>query len=145
MQNDTNINIKHGLRQARLRCGLDQKQVALLLDQRNANQISRYENGERIPSLATALKLEIIYHTPVRILLEPLFERFQNDINKRRKQSPHLFPREDWFLKPREILKQEELCFYSEILKDRKPTGLERQMINKHVVALINTMNKSDL
>lgn len=144
MDNDINIKIKHDFRQARRRCGLDQKQVALLLNQHNANQISRYENGERIPSLITAIKLEIIYHTPIRILLQALFEQFQAEITAKRKRYQKFFPREDWFLKPNDLLKQEELCFYSEILKNRKPTLIEKQMINKHVVALINTMNKSD-
>lgn len=144
MQNDIKIKIKHQLRQARRRCGLDQKQVALLLNQGNANQISRYENGERIPSLETAIKLEIIYHTPIRILLQALFEQFQTEINERRKQYKQLFPHEDWFLKSTDTLKQEEFCFYSEILKDRKPTLIEKQMIDKHVITLINTMNKPD-
>lgn len=144
MQNDTNIKIKHSLRQARLRCGLDQKQVAFLLNQGNANQISRYENGERIPSLMTSIKLEIIYHTPIKILLQALFEQYQTEINKRRKENAHLFPREDWFLRPNDLLKQEEFCFYAEILKDRKPTLIEKQIINRHVLALINTINQTD-
>lgn len=144
MQNDTNIKIKHELRRARRRCGLDQKQVALLLAHGNTNQISRYENGERTPSLETIIKLEIIYHTPIRILFQAYFEKFQAEIAERRKQYKTLFPREDWFLKPNDALKQEEFCFYSEIIKDRKSSLIEKQMINKHVVSLINSLNKSE-
>lgn len=144
MQNETNIKIKHSLRQARLRCGLDQKQVALLLNQSNTNQISRYENGERIPGLMTIIKLEIIYHTPIKILLQALFEQYQTEINKRRKENQNLFPRGDWFLRPEDSLKEEEFCFYAEILKDREPTLIEKQMINKHVITLIKSINNTN-
>lgn len=144
MPNDTNIKIKHSLRQARQRSGLEQKQVAALLGKKNANQISRYENGERMPGLLTVIKLEIIYHTPIKILLQALFEEYQTEINRRKKENRRLFPQEDWFLKPNDALKQEEFCFYAEIIKDRKPSEIERQMINKHVISLIKTINETD-
>lgn len=144
MQSDKNIDIKHALRQARQRSGLEQKQVALLLGLRDAAQISRFENGERIPRIETLIKLEIIYHTPIRILLQSLFEKFQAELAERRKKSKHLFPNEAWFLKSDDVLKQEEFCFYAEILKDRKPTSIEKRMIDKHVTSLINTMNNSN-
>jgi transcriptional regulator with XRE-family HTH domain len=140
MQN--NIDIKHALRQARMRCGLEQKQVELLIGQPKTGQISRYESGERIPSLETALKLEIIYKTPIRILFQTTFEQFQNEIDERRKQYKSLFQPIEWFPKSEASLKQEEFCFYAMILQDEKnPSVTVKQMINKHVTNLINTLN----
>lgn len=48
--------------------GLSQKQVARLLGHKNNKMLSRYENGHALPTLPTALKLEIIYRVPVAFL-----------------------------------------------------------------------------
>lgn len=75
--------IKNYLWIYRKRMGLAQKQAAFLLGHKNTAQLSRYEKGRRIPSLVTALKLEIIYATPVRALFPKLCNELKEDIQKR--------------------------------------------------------------
>jgi transcriptional regulator with XRE-family HTH domain len=143
MQDDINIKIKQQLRQARSRCGLEQKQVAYLLEKNGPSQISRYESGERLPSLITALKLGIIYHTPVRILFQALYEQFQSEINERRKKLKNFFPPENPFPGD-DNYPEQDYCFYAEMLKDRKPDAAEKRLITKHVVELMKATTASD-
>ena len=76
MAKETNTNITtRFLWQARQRSGLTQKTIAHLLGRKFTDEISRYENGQRIPTLQTALKLEIIYRVPIRLLF---YEKYRN-------------------------------------------------------------------
>jgi transcriptional regulator with XRE-family HTH domain len=68
---------------ARKRRGLSQKQVAYLLNQRGIDQISRYEQGARLPSLEHALRLEIIYGMPVRLLFKERFDELELEVRQR--------------------------------------------------------------
>ena len=79
------INKKSRLWLARKRKGLEQKHLARLLNQRNVNQISRYENSSRLPTLQTALTLEIILGAPVRVLFADLYDQLQSQIQERAK------------------------------------------------------------
>ena len=73
------------LRQARLRSGHSAKAVASLLGNRDTGPLSRYESGDRVPSLMTVLKLEAIYRVPVRFLFFDLYLRAERQIGDRRK------------------------------------------------------------
>lgn len=71
----------------RKRLGYEQKQIAVLLGDKNTYQISRYETGQRSPSLREAIMLSILYGLPLSILFERLFincrQELENTINKR--------------------------------------------------------------
>ncbi len=67
----------------RKKMGLSQKRVALLMGFKRTNDLSRYEHGVRIPSLANALKLEIIYRTPAAFLFKGLYEELRKEIKER--------------------------------------------------------------
>lgn len=142
MPNDINIKIKQHLRQARLRCGLDQKQAAFLLGQSGAHQISRYESGERMPGLLTALKMELVYHTPIRILFEPLCEQFQSDVINRRKRLKKFFPPENH--SAARAYSDSDYCFYAQLLKDYTPDSAERRLITQHIVTLMKTLTAAE-
>ncbi len=58
---------------ARKRAGYPQKVVAALLGNRCLSIISEYEQGRKLPSLRTALKLELIYRTPLAELYPDLY------------------------------------------------------------------------
>lgn len=66
----------------RRRMGLPQKAVANLLGHSGTSMISRYEKGRSVPPLLTALKLEIIYRTPVAFLYPSLYETVRNEIRQ---------------------------------------------------------------
>lgn len=52
---------------------LTRKQVTQLLGLRAASTVSRLETGRIVPSLITALKLEILYRRPVAFLYPALY------------------------------------------------------------------------
>lgn len=62
--------------------GLSQKMVAFIVSLKSSD-LSRYEHGVKLPNLPNALKLEIIYRTPVAFLFGELYEELKKEIRKR--------------------------------------------------------------
>lgn len=87
--------IKNYLWITRKRMGLAQKQAAFLLGHKTTTQLSRYEKGVRIPSLKMALKLEIIYATPVRALFSELYDEVREDVREKRETLSKMLKREE--------------------------------------------------
>ena len=141
MQNKNLARRRNNLLQARRRSPLESKQIAFLLSKKSVNELYRYENGNSFPNLPTALMLEIVYRTPVRLLFQDLFAELQTEIAERRKSNLRLFPDEEQFPPAAERLLREEYCFFAEILKTRFPSPMEREMIRKHIPALMNTLS----
>jgi len=136
----TNISKnKNDLRRARLRCGLEQKQVAFLLNQSSAAEVSRYETGFYLPSLKTLLKLEVIYHMPIRLMFQQLFEECVIEVRERKKEHPKVLSNSDWFPKWPVQLKEGEFCFYANLLTSHTPTEPELRTVSKHILNLMNT------
>jgi transcriptional regulator with XRE-family HTH domain len=65
--------IKNRLRKHRKLSGLTQKQVACMLGLSSSAQISRWEKGERLPTLKHALQLAALYNRLVTDLFFDLF------------------------------------------------------------------------
>jgi transcriptional regulator with XRE-family HTH domain len=63
--------------------GFSQKRVAYFLGFKGTNAISRYEHGAKLPNLANALKLEIVYRIPVAFLFADLYKRLKKEIRGR--------------------------------------------------------------
>lgn len=76
--------IRNSLWIFRKRMNYAQKEAAFLLGHRNTAQLSRYEKSRRIPSLKTALKLEIIYAAPMRLLFSELYNEIREEIRKKK-------------------------------------------------------------
>ncbi len=76
----------------RKKIGLSQKRVAFFLGQKTSSQLSHYEQGSKVPGLVNALKLEIIYRTPVAFLFHDLYRKLKVDI--RGKEEPNASVRE---------------------------------------------------
>ena len=64
----------------RRRMGFSQKQVAGLLGQPDTSMVSHYEHGRALPPLIVALKLEIIYRTPVAFLFPAMHDELKRVI-----------------------------------------------------------------
>jgi transcriptional regulator with XRE-family HTH domain len=73
----------------RRRMGFTQRQVARLLGHRDASMVSHYEHSRAMPPLLVALKLEIIYRTPVAFLFPAVYDELRLDI---RNQEAALLP-----------------------------------------------------
>ena len=65
----------------RKRLGYTQKQVAEALKCAE-NQIYRYESGNRVPDLKTAIKLELLYRTTLQRLFAGLYEEAQEQLGR---------------------------------------------------------------
>ena len=78
--------IKNDLWTYRKKMGLSQKRVTYFMGLKGTNTLSRYEHGRKLPGLINALKLEIVYRTPVAFLFRDLYERLRKKIRKRKEK-----------------------------------------------------------
>jgi transcriptional regulator with XRE-family HTH domain len=77
---------------ARKKAGLEQKSVARLMGYKSISPISEYETGRLLPSLSTALKLSVIYNTPLPELYASLYAEIAEEVAARRKSMPTYQP-----------------------------------------------------
>lgn len=77
-------NPNNQLWEARKKLGYSQAVVAKLLGHKTYTHISDYECGTRIPSLKTALKLEVALCTPIAFLYPSLYNEVKKEINAKR-------------------------------------------------------------
>jgi transcriptional regulator with XRE-family HTH domain len=75
----TNQN-QNRLASFRRRRGYSQKRVAHLLGHKSHGALSSYERSRVLPTLTTALKLEIVLRTPVAFLFPEIYETLRNEI-----------------------------------------------------------------
>lgn len=50
---------------------------------RGAGQVSRHEQGRSVPSLATAIAYELIFHVPVSVIFAGMHEAIKQDIEEK--------------------------------------------------------------
>jgi transcriptional regulator with XRE-family HTH domain len=74
---------KNELSIARASRGLSRKNVAHIFGHKRTSQIGKFERGNRLPSLTTALRLEILYRRPVAFLFPELYMSLRDDIRIR--------------------------------------------------------------
>ena len=74
------------IRASRKKFGFSQKELAILLGCENGEAVSRYERFVRIPTLRTALALEIVLKTAVNDLFRGEFRKVERLIQRRAKQ-----------------------------------------------------------
>jgi transcriptional regulator with XRE-family HTH domain len=82
MGNNT-ITIKNYLWTYRKKMGFSQKRAAYFIGLKGTNALSRYEHGSKLPGLINALKLEIVYRTPVAFLFASLYEKLKKEIRSK--------------------------------------------------------------
>jgi len=63
----------------RRRMGFSQKQVAVVLGLQSTSMLSRYESGQSLPPLFTALRLEILYRIPVAFLYSEAYRSLKEE------------------------------------------------------------------
>ena len=79
---------------ARKRLGLSQKRVASLLGRRSVSVISEYEHGVKTPPLPIALKLQLIYQTPLGELFPALQSLVSSEVVGVREKRPYIAERD---------------------------------------------------
>ena len=80
MQNQQPNQNQNRLASFRRRRGYSQRRVAHLLGHKSHGALSSYERGRVVPTLNTALKLEIVLRTPVAFLFPSAYETFRREI-----------------------------------------------------------------
>jgi len=85
----TLTKIKNHLWTYRKKMGLSQKMVAGFMGLKGTDNLSRYEHGIKVPRLVNALKLEIVYRTPVAFLFADIYEQLKKEIRKRELKLKH--------------------------------------------------------
>lgn len=119
---------------ARKRRGLEQKQVAYLLDQQSIDQLSRYEQGMRLPSLENALKLEIIYGVPLRILFKELFDELEDSVWQRISLNSQL--QKNYGNRVTREGALADYCALADLLSMPNASDADRSRVRKHVTSL---------
>jgi len=79
---------------ARKQAGYPQKWVAALLGSPSLSLISEYERGSKLPSFLSALKLELIYQTPLGELYPLVYEKLAAEVMAAKQRHPQLLGRE---------------------------------------------------
>lgn len=77
------------LRRFRKAAGYSQKEAAQLLGLQSAASLSRWERGQRTPSIIRLLELSCLYSRLVNDLLRPQFLEARERIHARRKELNH--------------------------------------------------------
>jgi transcriptional regulator with XRE-family HTH domain len=67
----------------RMHTAYSQKDVALLLGLKTASMVTRWERGERVPTLENGLRLSQIYRTPVEALFADLVAPLKEELARR--------------------------------------------------------------
>lgn len=137
MRKKVETKIKHRLWQVRHKSGLEQKQVALLLNQKTTDQLSRYERGLCLPTLQTALKLEIIYRLPVRVLFQGYYEQYRKEVETKA-QAMKLQNSNGELMQSSEDYR--DYCACAELLNEPNPSQEQLGQVRKHVIRLMNKM-----
>lgn len=120
---------KNRLSLIRKRNALGQKQIANLLGHKTIDQISRYERGARMPSLKTALKLQIIYHLPLNVLFQDFYNKCLEEVESKTKTSGDNFVLDS--------NANAETCTYSELLKSLQVSPPNMEKVGKHILELM--------
>jgi len=110
-----------------------------LLGYSSVEQISRYERSSRIPSLSTAIKLELIYGLPVRYLFADLTDRVMHQLQKQMKSHRSLralYPELSASLK-----RAAEFCSCDEKLKKAALSDSDKEIVRKHIVTLARRLH----
>jgi transcriptional regulator with XRE-family HTH domain len=63
--------------------GFSQRQVAALIGYASAEHVGHWERGRKLPSLNTALKLELVYRTPVAYLFLDRYMKLKTELRTR--------------------------------------------------------------
>jgi transcriptional regulator with XRE-family HTH domain len=79
LNENTNQN-QNRLASYRRKRGYSQKRVAHLIGHKSHGALSSYERGRVLPTMTTALKLEIVLRTPVAFLFPTVYENLRAGI-----------------------------------------------------------------
>lgn len=116
--------------------GLTLKQIGYLLGNETDASFTRYETGDRLPTLRTALMFEIILGTSLRNLFPEEYDELTREIKSRVEQRRGLNGK----LRP---LMSDGVCSIADLLNQHPFSRETRNRVHRHCVYLMNTLNTS--
>ena len=119
----------------RKRLGYEQKQIALLLGHKSTFQLSRYETGQRIPSLKEAIKLSILLGIPIQAILGAYFRRCFEELEKEIRKSG-LTSKINL-----QKIQEAEYCTYLEIINSDRSNEFDDK-VRRHIKILVEERSK---
>jgi transcriptional regulator with XRE-family HTH domain len=134
----TNINSSL-LALRRKRLGYEQKQLAVLLGHKNTYQISRYETGQRVPSLKEAIKLSLLYGVPIRTLFDRYFKQSHEELENSLARTGL-----DKNIKLQKS-RSSDYCTYLELLNNVQIDDQEADKVRHHIKVLVEERSKKIL
>lgn len=118
---------------ARKRLRLTRKQTALILRHKTIDQVARYERGLRLPTLETALRLEILLGVPLRYLYADLHKSLKQEIEQQVRSNPGL---KCLFESSSTADGIGEFCSHSERLQHTEHSPEEADQVRGHITRL---------
>jgi len=113
---------------------ISQKQVASLLGHKNTTQISRFEQGFRVPDLKSALKLAQIYNMPIRVMLDEYYSSCRHEIEQeKRSLNPDPNSGEPTGTEPA----PSDFCSYDRLLTSATGNEADLLKVRRHAAYLI--------
>ena len=123
----------------RKRLGYEQKQIAVLFGYNNTVRISRYETGQRMPSLKDAIKLSVLYGLPLNLLFDKYFRKSQDELEETIKRSGLSTKRT--FQKDADF----EHCSYLDLMKVPHLNESNADRVRRHIKILVEERSKKIL
>jgi DNA-binding XRE family transcriptional regulator len=71
------------VRTFRRRYALAEEDLAFLIDQRSQSAIAQFESGDRVPTLAQALALQVLFRAPPHRVFPGLYEDVEDGVMRR--------------------------------------------------------------
>ena len=87
-----------------------QKWVATMLGQSVPAMVSAYERGTKTPSFETAIKLELVYQTPLSELFPNLYSELAREVEKAKRNHAPILKRDEEVSVARTNLAKAGLC-----------------------------------
>ncbi|MCD9187024.1 MAG: helix-turn-helix domain-containing protein [Pyrinomonadaceae bacterium] len=117
----------------------EQKQIALLLGHKTIHQISRYETGQRIPSLREAMKLSILYGFPIHKLFSRHYQQCREELRKviNNSGSPSKIDLE--------IGTMADYCSYQEAMNQSIISPNISDIVRRHIKVLIDERSEKSI
>ncbi len=84
MTNRSRIHAPNRIKQLRMEKGLTQRELAHLMGYQSVSSLSHLEAGHKMPSLTTALKLEVALQRFIGDIFPRLYESIRGPVARRR-------------------------------------------------------------
>lgn len=114
--------------------GLEQKQVARLLNHKTTDLLSRYERGQQQPGLTNLIKLSLVYQATILEMFPEHADECRLEMEPVLKQMPRLLGQQSVY---QELTENVHFCTYARLLEQAaEPSLADSDLVRKHLTNL---------